>query len=353
MKAVFENIRDVVIEKFSAANKSIYIAVAWFTDNEIAQILYSKVNEGVKIIILTNDDEINKKSTYFFCELQNSGVDIRKLENNGILMHNKFFIIDDNIVITGSYNLTNKANYNSENILIVEDQDVVTEYLNHFWYISDKTVAFKSNESFVFEKKLDNSNIIIKEEEEYDSQDKVHLANVIFSDLKIIRLNIGALEKQLGTIKGINVIYLIKYRALDILERKLRLLNDCPSERKKLNDLMNTFNSNFIYLDESNDLPLNKSEDIYINQSKLSIYFACRNIINDPEKLFSQIEMLSLFINFKSEIQRKLLIDCYFEYLYLLLIEQYDLKPIVNNKKGCMLTLLFMGAILFLIFALI
>ena len=40
--------------------------------------------------------------------------------NKGSLMHNKYAVIDENIVITGSFNWTNKAvNVNHENIVII------------------------------------------------------------------------------------------------------------------------------------------------------------------------------------------------------------------------------------------
>jgi len=48
-------------------------------------------------------------------------------------MHNKFAIIDNAIVLTGSYNWTVSAsNNNQENILIIESKLVVSNYQNEY-----------------------------------------------------------------------------------------------------------------------------------------------------------------------------------------------------------------------------
>jgi hypothetical protein len=47
-------------------------------------------------------------------------------------MHHKFCVIDHRIVITGSYNWTNNAEKNDENIVIVEDYTLALEYADAF-----------------------------------------------------------------------------------------------------------------------------------------------------------------------------------------------------------------------------
>lgn len=47
-------------------------------------------------------------------------------------MHDKFCVIDFKKVITGSYNWTYKASHNSENILILDDPSVATQYISRF-----------------------------------------------------------------------------------------------------------------------------------------------------------------------------------------------------------------------------
>jgi len=48
-------------------------------------------------------------------------------------MHNKFAIIDNHLLLTGSYNWTFSANHrNDENLMVIDDPDVISRYQNYF-----------------------------------------------------------------------------------------------------------------------------------------------------------------------------------------------------------------------------
>ena len=54
-------------------------------------------------------------------------------------MHEKFCIIDDRVVITGSYNWTNKAEHNDESISVfTDDTSTISFYLDLFGKLSNK-----------------------------------------------------------------------------------------------------------------------------------------------------------------------------------------------------------------------
>ena len=116
-EAIFENIANRIIEEIKAANKSIYIAVAWFTNKSIFEELLKKAKQGCSIQIIISNDEINENSSIDFELLEKSNGNVYKIGNGGSeLMHNKFCVIDYNTVITGSYNWSYKAESNFENI---------------------------------------------------------------------------------------------------------------------------------------------------------------------------------------------------------------------------------------------
>jgi hypothetical protein len=48
------------------------------------------------------------------------------------LMHNKFCVIDGTWVITGSYNWSDKAETNYENVLLLENTEVASQYQQYF-----------------------------------------------------------------------------------------------------------------------------------------------------------------------------------------------------------------------------
>jgi phosphatidylserine/phosphatidylglycerophosphate/cardiolipin synthase-like enzyme len=53
-----------------------------------------------------------------------------KHEND--FMHNKVLIMDDNTVVTGSYNLSENAESNDENLLVIKSHEVAREYESYF-----------------------------------------------------------------------------------------------------------------------------------------------------------------------------------------------------------------------------
>lgn len=124
--AIFENIEDTLISIFKSSQSEIKIAVSWFTNIRIYETLIHKLGDGVRVTILINNDEVNNNSNSFdFNLIINNGGKVYFMDNK-YLMHNKFAIIDNEHVITGSYNYTDQAEkVNIENILIVRN-DILT-----------------------------------------------------------------------------------------------------------------------------------------------------------------------------------------------------------------------------------
>ena len=79
-----------------------------------------KLQIGVNVTLVINSDEINfssENSLNFQHYVEIGG--ILHLNKTKTLMHNKFCIIDDKVVITGTYNWTNKAERNDESIMVI------------------------------------------------------------------------------------------------------------------------------------------------------------------------------------------------------------------------------------------
>ena len=110
-------IQNAIQKELFKAQSSIRIAVAWFTNDLLFQPLLLKLSTGVKVEIILNKDNIN-------CSKENEIDFDRFVEYGGVLrwnttkqlLHDKFCIIDDNVVIAGSYNWTKKAEYNETQI---------------------------------------------------------------------------------------------------------------------------------------------------------------------------------------------------------------------------------------------
>ena len=135
IESTFDNIQMKIIEEINKAEFLIWIAVAWFTDEEIARVLYQKMKNGLDIKIIVNDDDINNLEFYQYFNIYKFSPK-NKYKN---LMHNKFCIIDLKIVIHGSYNWTIKAKYNKENISITENRLQAEKFAREFIKILRKT----------------------------------------------------------------------------------------------------------------------------------------------------------------------------------------------------------------------
>jgi len=126
-QAYFTEINSHISTELKKASVSIYAAVAWLTDKKLFSILCDKAREGIDVQLLLADDDDDITQTY--------GVNYRQLElcggkvylidefATGKLMHNKFCVIDASTTITGSYNWSNKAQLNYENITITWDNE--------------------------------------------------------------------------------------------------------------------------------------------------------------------------------------------------------------------------------------
>lgn len=134
--AYFENIQIEIIEVLQTAKHHIRIAVAWFTDYELFDILLSKAQKGVKIELLLANNFINHESSIDFQRLSRLGGVVSFIGNDtekAPLMHNKFCIIDNEILIFGSYNWTRKAQVNHESITIIEgNKELIADFNEEF-----------------------------------------------------------------------------------------------------------------------------------------------------------------------------------------------------------------------------
>ncbi|MEN4600774.1 phospholipase D family protein [Pantoea agglomerans] len=111
--------QKLILYSINTSTKSIDIAAYSFTSKDIALALLNAKKRGVEIRVLA-DYKANEKYTVVGF-LRNAGVDVR-VNNNYEIMHNKFMVIDNENVQTGSFNYTASANKrNAENVIYIKD----------------------------------------------------------------------------------------------------------------------------------------------------------------------------------------------------------------------------------------
>lgn len=151
-EAVFENIAERIEQEIGKAQKSIFIAVAWFTNKNLFNELLKKARNGCSISIIISDDSINQNSAIDFDQLMINHSRVYKVGNGDTeLMHNKFCVIDYNTVITGSYNWSYKAESNFENVIITSDDTTLAEqFIAEFNHIRKRYYPDESKSDIVF-----------------------------------------------------------------------------------------------------------------------------------------------------------------------------------------------------------
>lgn len=126
VQAHFHNIRNSIIREIEKANKSLKVAVYWFTNHELFEMLYQKQLNGVQCDLIIHNDYINNRDTGLpFQKFIDAGGKFYFSDEENP-MHNKFCIIDSQVLVNGSYNWTYYAeSKNRENVLIIKDEKEV------------------------------------------------------------------------------------------------------------------------------------------------------------------------------------------------------------------------------------
>ncbi len=118
---------EILLNYIQKSVKSIHVQAYAFTSKKIANALIEKHGHGVKVAVLYDVSSSKSKHSQIPA-LKEAGIEVMPDRTNG-LAHNKVMIFDRKIVVTGSYNWSNAAEYrNAENMLYIEDIEVVNKY---------------------------------------------------------------------------------------------------------------------------------------------------------------------------------------------------------------------------------
>lgn len=123
---------EALVSLINNARHEVWVLAYAFTDKEISQALEKARARGVEVLVVM-DYAFNRSSKYSVAkELADHNVPVF-FDREHPTAHNKVMIFDKKVVATGSYNYTTTAHRNSENLLIIsEDQKVVRAYISNF-----------------------------------------------------------------------------------------------------------------------------------------------------------------------------------------------------------------------------
>lgn len=122
---------QAIVQVIDGAQKQVLVQAYSFTHNAIAQALARAQQRGVDVKVLM-DEKSDNGNRYVIGVLSSANVSMRE-DGKHAIAHNKVMVIDDEIVVTGSFNFTNAAEQrNAENFLILKSRDLASQYKNNW-----------------------------------------------------------------------------------------------------------------------------------------------------------------------------------------------------------------------------
>ena len=127
-----------ILTNINNSKMSIDMAIYGYSSTPaIEQAIKDAQNRGVKIRLVYDVGAKNQNiypDTFKFVSLIASTKNDGRLKDSNATMHNKFYIFDDKIVITGSANLshTDMSGFNSNNIIVINSTNIAKIYKTEF-----------------------------------------------------------------------------------------------------------------------------------------------------------------------------------------------------------------------------
>lgn len=123
-----------ILAAISGARKTIHLQMYALTSREIAGALASAKRRGVDVRVIVDRGQLyhDRSEPHAVNLLVAAGIPILVDAMPG-LMHDKVMIVDQETVLTGSFNYTWSAEHeNAENLLVIDDPGLAAEYLRNW-----------------------------------------------------------------------------------------------------------------------------------------------------------------------------------------------------------------------------
>eukprot|EP00359_Climacostomum_virens_P008317 CAMPEP_0204905338 /NCGR_PEP_ID=MMETSP1397-20131031/5367_1 /ASSEMBLY_ACC=CAM_ASM_000891 /TAXON_ID=49980 /ORGANISM="Climacostomum Climacostomum virens, Strain Stock W-24" /LENGTH=286 /DNA_ID=CAMNT_0052074211 /DNA_START=1 /DNA_END=859 /DNA_ORIENTATION=+ len=121
-----------LIEVIDGAKTELLVCVFTITNNNLRDALIRAHERGVTVKVIA-DDECMKQPGSDIYTLRAVGILCESDSNPAAHMHNKFLVVDNSLLVTGSFNWTVAAvDSNQENLIIIEDFELARQYKEEF-----------------------------------------------------------------------------------------------------------------------------------------------------------------------------------------------------------------------------
>jgi phosphatidylserine/phosphatidylglycerophosphate/cardiolipin synthase-like enzyme len=126
-----DKVASRLIPVLSAARRNVRFMAFVFTSQDIADALIQRARRGIAVEGVL-EDRGAEVAYGQYTRLKEAGIPVWK-DGNPYLLHHKVFIVDEEIVVLGSYNFSGSAEKNNdENLLIIHNPEVARAFLGEY-----------------------------------------------------------------------------------------------------------------------------------------------------------------------------------------------------------------------------
>jgi phosphatidylserine/phosphatidylglycerophosphate/cardiolipin synthase-like enzyme len=136
---------EVVVRELGQAKRSVLVQAYSFTSPTIAQAMVDAQKRGVKVkVILDRSQRSDPESCADF--LANAGVHVR-IDTKQTKAHNKIVIIDEDVVLTGSFNLNSPGEERiSDNLIVLHSKELAAKYIENWMKHHEHAKKYQAKE---------------------------------------------------------------------------------------------------------------------------------------------------------------------------------------------------------------
>jgi phosphatidylserine/phosphatidylglycerophosphate/cardiolipin synthase-like enzyme len=126
-----------IIQFIESARERLDICVFTITDDRISRAIVEVAGRGVAVRIVTDNEKAGDEGSDIEWFRQ-ARIPLR-MDHTQYHMHHKFALVDDELLLSGSYNWTRGASlYNDENFIITGDRRLIAAFSRTFEHLWEK-----------------------------------------------------------------------------------------------------------------------------------------------------------------------------------------------------------------------
>jgi len=127
-----DRVADSLTDLISNAQRSIYFMAYSFTSDPLGEALRERAAEGITVKGVMDADQVASNLGTEYDAFTRADLDVHRDGSAGLL-HHKVMIIDEEIVVLGSYNFTNSAETrNDENLIVLYSPEIAAQFTAEF-----------------------------------------------------------------------------------------------------------------------------------------------------------------------------------------------------------------------------